>query len=93
MRGGFRYAEWSCPCHIVIAEHIVIAGKWNKSNVHVLALSLIDHLCDTEVRTSPHQSDMYIKMSSVHDSSDSKNSTTEYYHALAFTENTLLKNK
>lgn len=52
MRGGFRYVEWSCPCHIIIAEHTVIAGKWNKSNV--LALSLIDQQCDRgENKPSP----------------------------------------
>lgn len=84
MRGG------ASPCHVTITEQTVIAGKWNKSNVHALALSLREQLCDTEVRTSRHQSDMCIKMSCVHDSSDSKRSTTEYYHAQAFTENMLL---
>lgn len=78
MRGG------ASPCHVTITEQTVIAGKWNKSNVHALALSLREQLCDTEVRTSRHQSDMCIKMSCVHDS------TTEYYHAQAFTENMLL---
>lgn len=81
------------PCHVTFTEHTVIAGKLNKSNVHALALSLRDQLCDTEVRTSCHQSDMCIKMSSVHDSSHSKKSITKYYHALAFTENTLLTNR
>lgn len=56
----------------------VIAAKWNKSNLRGLALSLGDQLCDTEVRTSHHQSDKCIKMSSAHDSGDSKKSTTEY---------------
>lgn len=91
LRGG------AGPCHVTITYcntlHTVIAGKLNKSNVHALAFSLRDQLCDTKVRTSRYQSDMSIKMSSVHDSSDSKKSTTKCYHVLAFTENTLLTNR
>lgn len=68
----------------------VIAGKQNKSNVRGLALSLRDQLGDTEVRTSRHQCDIRIKLSFVHDSGDSRNSTTEYNRVQAFTENTII---
>lgn len=79
------------PIHITIRERN--CWKENKSNVHGLALSLRDQLRDTEVRTSHHQSDTCIKMSSAHDSHDSKNSTTEYDHGQAFIENKMRRNR
>lgn len=52
MVGNIEKRGGAGPCHVTITEHTVIAGKWNKSNVHALALSLRDQLCDTEVRTA-----------------------------------------